>query len=56
MPSVAAPAANLFLILAAAFTLLCGVWELSRSGWVRRLAQHVAAAWREAEIQHEHAD
>lgn len=56
VPSVAAPAANLFLILAACFTLLCGVWELSRSGWVRRLSAQVAAAWREAEIQHEHAE
>jgi len=56
VPSVAVEHRNLYLWLALTFSLLCGIFQFSKSPLARQLRAQVAAAWREAEIQHEHHD
>jgi len=56
VPSVPVEQRNLYLWLALAFSLLCGVFQFSKSPLARQLRAQVAMAWREAEIQHEHHD
>jgi len=56
VPSVAVEHRNLYLWLALTFSLLCGIFQFSKSPLARQLRAQVATAWREAEIQHEHHD
>jgi len=56
VPTVAVKQFNYFLLLAYLFLAVCGLAELSKSAYFRTLTENLRNAWREAEIQHEHAD
>ena len=72
VPSVAVEHRNFYLWLALTFSILCGIFQFSKSPLARQLRaqvllsfikseiiahiHQVATAWREAEIQHEHHD
>lgn len=56
VPTVAVKGFNYNLLVAALFILACGLVDLSRTSACRGLIDTLRNAWREAEIQHEHAD
>ena len=53
VPSVAVKTTNFYLVAAALFTLLCGVWQLSNSEKVQMAVDGLRNLWREVEM-HEH--
>jgi len=56
VPSESVKPHNLYLWLATIFSALCGLMEFSKSPLAGQLLTGIRAAWREAEIQHEHND
>jgi len=56
VPTTAVAQFNYNLLLATLFTLACAVVNLSKSTYIGSVVDNLRNAWREVEIQHEHAD
>jgi len=56
LPTVAVKTFNFNLLLATLFLVACALVELSKSTYFHTMIDNLRNAWREAEIQHEHAD
>ena len=55
VPSTPVISTNFYLLAAALFTLICGLWQLSNSEKVQLAVDGLRNLWREVEM-HEHND